>query len=211
MSKPAVLCVTRTNVEEHIEVAEGSTYALSSVDIIDRLPPDAYHFINRKIVDDKQDITIGRQLPQILPYILIKNSNGEYLSYPRSGTETRLHGTNSIGVGGHIDITDAGIDTGALDVLDTIDYAIARELYEELGIGDKLAGGVERKFTLIDISDEVGQVHLGLIYELQLPVGYEPKRTEEIPLFSWLKPHQLKKDIEIYESWSRILIENLEG
>lgn len=211
MSKPAVLCATRTVVTEIIDVMPGGTYALSQVDLIDKLPIHAYHFLNRVIVDDKEDITIGEQFPQILPYILIKNSNGEFLSYPRSGTETRLHGSNSIGVGGHIDITDVGVETGELDILDTIDYAIARELYEELGIGEKLADGVERKYTLMDISDNVGKVHLGLIYELQLPVGYEPKRTEEIPVFEWLKPHQLKKNIDIYESWSRIIIENMEG
>lgn len=209
--KPAVLCITKTDLDKLIEISEGETAVVAKTNIVEELPADSYHFINRRIVDNKKDLTIGKQFPQLIPYVLVQNNKGEYLVYPRVGSEERLHDNYSIGVGGHIDVTDAGIADGYLDVADTILFSIGRELEEELKIPESLSSSAEFLRTLVDVTDEVDQVHVGLVYKLQLPVGYEPLRTKEIPVFEWKTADELRKEIHLYENWAKAIIKNLEG
>ena len=65
--KPAVLCI--------------SAAVAASITSIGQIKEEDLHFLNRKTVDDKEDITIGALLPQVIPSIVIQFGCYKYLSY----------------------------------------------------------------------------------------------------------------------------------
>ena len=75
MSKPAVLCIARSYLE---------TMDINNPDI-SAIPEEELNFINRKYVDDLEDISVGYRFPQIIPVILFKCGD-EYLTYARIGS-----------------------------------------------------------------------------------------------------------------------------
>ena len=101
--------------------------AIASYDNIDSTK---LAFIDRAVVDNKDDLTVGKLFPQIIPVILIKNEEGKFLTYARNGNETRLHGSRSLLIGGHIDIEDINFN----DLKQTIIKSALRELKEEVGL-----------------------------------------------------------------------------
>ena len=210
--KPMVLCLTREVLE-----SQGIPYAydgkrIFNFDLI-KVPQDAYHFINRNIVDHKEDINfhhIGFHLPQVLPYITISDGKGKYLSYSRNGTETRLHGSRSIGIGGHIDITDITNDNecSKINFLLTIRNSAVRELNEEVNYPLQGWRGTIPEFNkiIIDTSNPVGRVHVGLYTNLVFP---DAKPQEELHDPQWVTVDELKQAIDLYENWSQLIIEEL--
>lgn len=90
---------------------------------------------------------------QILPYILIE-CNGKLFTYQRSKGigEDRLLGKVSVGLGGHIDLTDIeyGKETGILGWEDTYNMALVRELMEEI-----LPTNVAGELSLVEIAPGV--------------------------------------------------------
>lgn len=208
--KPMVLCISRLAIEEQ-DIPRDATglypFDLSNVDQED------YHFINRKVVDNKDEDTydhlIGCILPQILPYIAITDGNGKYLSYSRNGTETRLHGSRSIGIGGHVDIYDCYNDEDNYwhNIESTLLTACRRELEEEIlwhDYDDYLAVNFNK--LIVDTSNSVGKVHVGLFTTLVYP---NAKPQEELHDPQWLTIDELKANIDQYENWSKIVIKEL--
>lgn len=204
MTKPMVLCVNRKAlIDQNIPCPATGIFPLSLEDI----QPDEYQFLNRKIVDSDIPLynAIGRCFPQILPYIAITDGQGKYLSYSRNGTETRLHGSRSIGIGGHVDITDINAN---LDILELIYTATQRELKEEIlwqDYDDYLAVDFDK--LIVDTSNSVGSVHVGLFTTLVYP---NAKPQEELHDAQWLTLDELKSNIDEYESWSQIIIKELQ-
>ena len=209
MTKPMVLCVNRKAlIDQNIPCPATGIFPLSLEDI----QPDEYQFLNRKIVDSDIPLynAIGRCFPQILPYIAITDGQGKYLSYSRNGTETRLHGSRSIGVGGHVDIYDTynGEDTYWQSIEATILSACRRELEEEIlwhDYDDYLAVDFDK--LIVDTSNSVGSVHVGLFTTLVYP---NAKPQEELHDAQWLTLDGLKSNIDEYESWSQIIIKELQ-
>lgn len=201
--KPMVLCISRTALD-----AQGISYPTSGIfDFnVDKVDIQDFHFINRKVVDspdDSQYKRIGLHLPQILPYIVITDGKGKYLSYNRNGTETRLYGNRSIGVGGHVDVHDALFGRDGLLVPYTLDLACTRELSEEILYDDKSI----IKFTklIVDTSNPVGKVHVGLFTTLVYP-NAQPQ--EELYDAKWLTADDLRSNIKAYENWSQLIIKD---
>lgn len=198
--KPMVLCISRTALyEQNIPHHGMDLYDFDLTQVKD----DDYHFINRKVVDNKDNDVyqnIGFHLPQILPYIAITDGKGNYLSYSRKGSETRLHGSKSIGIGGHVDITD--LDT--TDIKKTIYTATDRELFEEAHI--PLYQEYQFNKIIVDTSNSVGCVHVGLFTTLVYP-NVIPQ--EELYNAEWLSLEELISNIHSYENWSRIVINGL--
>lgn len=177
-----------------------------------KLTNDKFHFLNRGIVDNKEnyeDILVGQRFAQILPYMVIKNpETNQYLTYARNGAETRLHGSRSIGIGGHIDIDDIVFNENGFDPLKTIENSMKREIEEEAGIVNldiESLGGISNiiKSVIIDFSNEVGSVHLGFLGVIETS---EVEPNEELFDHKWLSLEELKENIEEYESWSKMII-----
>lgn len=201
--KPMVLCISRTALD-----AQGISYPTSGIfDFnVDKVDIQDFHFINRKVVDshdDSQYKRIGLHLPQILPYIVITDGKGKYLSYNRNGTETRLYGNRSIGIGGHVDIDDIVFKHDGVIPTSTIELACMRELSEEILYDDNSI----IKFTklIVDTSNPVGKVHVGLFTTLVYP-NAQPQ--EELYDAKWLTADELRTNIKAYENWSQLIIKD---
>ncbi len=209
--KPKVLCISRDALtEQSIPPSVQGIFPFN----LDKVSSEDFHFINRKIVDSDKELykNMAYYFPQILPYIAVTDGNGKYLSYSRNGTETRLHGSRSIGVGGHVDITDM-YDTEynlVNNILETITQSTLRELEEEANIVyDSASPNVITHIcnkVIVDTSNPVGKVHVGIFTTLVYP---HAQPQEELHDAKWLTVDELKASIDEYENWSKLIIEGL--
>jgi predicted NUDIX family phosphoesterase len=109
-------------------------------------------------------------LKQLIPYIAIV-SGDKILAYERSssGSEERLHGQMSVGVGGHVNKED-GFNNPVLAFME----GAAREAKEEIGVEVDLTTLGKSIYGLVnDESNPVGQVHLGVCIVLKLDEDQE--------------------------------------
>ncbi|WP_310876940.1 NUDIX domain-containing protein [Priestia megaterium] len=149
---------------------------------------------------------INEEYKQPIPYVVIKRGN-QVFGYARlsGGGESRLHNSWSLGYGGHANPTE---DEKFEDVIMT---NLQRELEEELDIQSasqelKLIGLIN------DDENEVGRVHLGLLYTLELDseATIEVREKDQIEGF-WLDVQDLKNE-DVYpklESWSQFVADLL--
>src|SRR6185295_11984781 len=99
---------------------------------------------------------------QIIPYAVAKlNDEFFLLKRTKKQAEKRLHDKLSLGIGGHINPIDNDDK-----INDVIANGLIRELSEEVNISEliqtKLIGFINDETT------EVGKVHLGLLFEVEL-------------------------------------------
>lgn len=116
---------------------------------------------------------------QLIPYAVLTHPDSKIWAYRRTGGDQRLHGSCSIGVGGHIDANDA-CDT----VIATARAALIRELAEELqnppsAVPPDPAGWIH------EFETAVGRVHLGLVWlvpwdQPDQPVPFEHEALQSI-------------------------------
>lgn len=133
------------------------------------------------------------------------------------GGEARLHGSWTVGLGGHIEPSDAtGSDADGQTPNQFFHAALRRELQEELRLP---AGPLPppRLLGLInDDTTQVGQVHAGLAYCLELPMGLAAAKQavgiREVTKMTGAFAHladliKLWQTREQFETWSQFLIE----
>ncbi len=145
-------------------------------------------------------------LKQIIPYAILV-CGGKVLRYRRGkkSGEQRLVAKGSIGIGGHMNDHDEG-----LFALDKEAYltGVQREIDEELIVKRPLSNRVVALIN--DDSNEVGQVHLGVVHVLELATPSVEKRESMILGIEFLTPDQLRAERETLETWSQILVDDLE-
>jgi predicted NUDIX family phosphoesterase len=146
---------------------------------------------------------------QLVAYNVVR-SGDLYLTYLRGKGqgEARLRGNRSIGVGGHIN----SADQATLFLDDHLKAAAFRELFEEIRVPSKL--DLSFAGLLNDDGNEVGSVHLGLVYLAELPPSAdakELKRQQSVAQLEFAAAEELQRDREQFETWSMILIDNLEA
>lgn len=114
---------------------------------------------------DRKAAEVNTDYLQIIPYIVVtavRDNQLKVFTYQRSkaGSEERLHGKKSIGIGGHIDENDADLDH---KYWSAVVYGASREFNEEL-ITDDPAYEIEFTSKIIYAPiDPVGEVHLGVM------------------------------------------------
>jgi predicted NUDIX family phosphoesterase len=154
---------------------------------------------------------------QLIPYIVVRRGRDDVFVYERAtlGGEARLHHRTSVGVGGHINDQDfnGDLDSGwskAERFFLGLARSVRRELDEELeieGLGNqapRLVGFVN------DESNSVGQVHLGLVYELVLPQNASVEcRDPGLRAVGFRAPQGLPR--EAFETWSQVVLDHLEA
>ena len=139
---------------------------------------------------------------QVIPYPVLRDGRTWFLMRrTRAGSDARLHDRFSIGVGGHVNPPDGGLD-GDLTA------ALAREWHEELAV-DFLP---EFRFVglLNDDTTPVGQVHLGLVYEGD--AAGRPVSIRETDKLSgtFVSAAEVAAVSDRLESWSRLAFEFIE-
>lgn len=157
-----------------------------------------------------EDILIARRghlevLPeykQLITYAVLQDkSTKDLLLYKRlSGSgEQRLVDKTSIGVGGHTNLFKQ-------ETLDEVLYEnFMRELEEELIIE------ADTEFSVVgyinDDSNDVGSVHLGVIYVVQTDKTKVSVNETDTLAIDWLPISEVQKDKNL-ESWSELIINN---
>lgn len=141
---------------------------------------------------------------QLIPYVLLQRADGKFACYQRHGTETRLHGKWSAGVGGHIDEPDKQDSLKA-----TLETGMLRELGEELENFDRTKISLSYLGIINEIESEVGHVHLGIVYIAKCEENYEPKPASELKLMDWKTISEIQ-ELE-KELWTELAFKLVEG
>ncbi len=144
---------------------------------------------------------------QIIPYALLVHE-GRVLHYVRGkkAGEQRLVAKGSIGIGGHMNDMDEGLF--AMD-RDAYLEGVRREVCEELNVRAKFTNDIVA--LLNDDSNEVGQVHLGVIHVLRLDSAEVEKRESMITSVAFLDREELLARRDAMETWSQICVDNIDA
>jgi predicted NUDIX family phosphoesterase len=140
---------------------------------------------------------------QVIPYPVLRDGDAWYLMRrTKAGGDARLHDRYSIGVGGHVNPADGGLDGD-------LGGALRREWHEELVV-DFLP---EFRFVglLNDDTTAVGRVHLGLVY--QGDAAGRPVAIRETDKLSggFASSAEVAAVSDRLETWSRLAFAFLEA
>lgn len=159
---------------------------------------------------------------QIIPYITLRDAKtSDIFIYTRgeAGDEKRLHGTCSIGLGGHVDTDlDYKAHPGKYALLSHLASEAVRELKEEVGLEDETLFAqiydaliMGNFIVLYNNTDSVGRVHVGV--SITLSVDKEQLTHTEHDIITkgaWMSNSEISTQsingmIEL-ERWSEIYI-----
>ena len=188
------------------------------------IPSTAWAYLNRAIVDSKDELSIAQDFVQFIPVIVLRNQ-GKYLTYTRKGSEERLHKLRTFNFGGHVTFEDAlytvfqdsSIESRQQNIAYSIVTALSRELEEEVGITLKLSPE-DALNTLSDVfyspADEVSSVHAGvyLIFEGNFTDEESLKElvdSLEIDDPQWMTLEEIKASNYSWEHWAEIIYKDL--
>jgi predicted NUDIX family phosphoesterase len=150
----------------------------------------------------RADMETDPSWKQVIPYPVLRDGDAWYLmKRTRAGSDARLHDRYSIGVGGHVNPEDGGLDGD-------LGGALRREWHEEL-----VVDFVPRfRFVglLNDDTTPVGQVHLGLVYEGD--AAGRPVAIRETHKLSgqFVSTPEVAALVDHLETWSRLAFEFIE-
>lgn len=136
---------------------------------------------------------------QVIPYLVLRDGERWFLMRrTRAGGDERLHEKWSIGVGGHLNPGDGGLDRGLL-----------REWQEEL-VAD-FVPAFRPLGLLNDDTTDVGSVHLGAVFTAD--AAGRPVSVRETHKLSgaFAEPPEVAATVELMETWSSLAFAYLEG
>ena len=145
---------------------------------------------------------------QIIPYVLLTHGDDvlHYIRGKKAG-EQRLVAKGSIGIGGHMNQEDELLFNYALDE-GAYREGVEREVAEEIKIETKFEDRIVA--LLNDDSNEVGQVHLGIVHIFRLAAPKVEKREAMITSLAFLPKAELLARRETLETWSQICLDSLD-
>ncbi len=199
-----VLCCARADLPRAWLPLEGAV-PLDRAKFLAALGPVAPHWLPRSHAEH------DAAFKQWIPYVLVENARGELAAYPRHGTEARLHGLHSRGIGGHINpaYTTSPPSSPAPPPPfwpTALWTGLRRELAEEFPAAVE---GTTRFLGLInEDTGPVGRVHLGAVFHHRLAHNPSPPEGELAGLV-WLPPSALGLPpwpLTRFESWSRLAL-----
>jgi predicted NUDIX family phosphoesterase len=145
---------------------------------------------------------------QLIPYVLI-SCNGKYLSYVRGkrAGETRLVAKRSMGIGGHINPIDNEVPLFGADYREIYNTAVQREVEEEINIETPFTDRIAA--LLNDDTNEVGQVHLGVVHHWRLDAEKVTRREQMITQLEFMEIAALQTVRDTMETWSQLCLDGL--
>lgn len=140
---------------------------------------------------------------QIIPYAVITCGELIYLFHrTNKQTEKRLHNLYSLGVGGHMNPWGERID------IDYLKHELSRELLEEVTLfPDSKIESLNPIGYINDDSNDVGRVHLGILFEIRLNSTEIEIHEKEKMTGKWIPSSDFPQYYPKMESWSRIYID----
>ena len=181
---------------EHIGSFQGVSFEVSKyLDII--LNPQNHTYLKRR------DAEINPAYKQLIPYALLRCGQ-TFFVYRRGKlqAEKRLHGNYSLGIGGHISVTDPTL-FGT-----TYEDGLKREVNEEIYIDTPYTPRIIA--LLNDNSNEVGKVHFGIVHVFELEKPLVRPKEKSINETKFLGIDELVKEIDTFENWSQICIQHIQ-
>lgn len=150
---------------------------------------------------DREEAEKNYEFKQVIPYVVVKHRDRYLLSQRTSKQqETRLHNKYSIGQGGHIN--DMDLTKG-----NPIAVGMVREINEEFTLGETELCGVAG--VINDNSNDVGRVHLGLVYMLTVKSDKLHVAEEGKHIARWATLIELLPHYDAMENWSKIVMDHL--
>lgn len=138
---------------------------------------------------------------QVIPYVVLMRGDEVFVTRRlKKGGEERLHGLLSIGVGGHVSREADG------DGPDVLRRGMQRELAEEVSI--EHMGSLTPRGIINDDTSEVGRVHLGLLFTMEVSGEVAVRETEKLEGF-WSRRAELPAYKEQMETWSQFAVDVL--
>jgi len=164
--------------------------------------------LNNLKVMRRGDAEVDQSHKQPIGYMLIVNPKTKKIfAYLRSGEggENRLHGKWSWGVGGHIEPFDN------IENVNPIKESMMRELKEEIEITGEILGMEVLGYVNYD-TDDVGRVHFGILYLIEIDGEVKPIDSE-IEMGGLMSFEELRNILDddnfVVETWSEIAVEPL--
>ena len=171
-------------------------------------------FASRAFFANRTEAEDNPAWKQPIPYCLITRGSDVFcVQRTQAGTEGRLRGLYSVGLGGHV-----GPEDGDPQDPKTLERALLRELNEELSLREPPPPHLPLVGLLNDDSNLVGEVHVGLVFRWELRPrergGVENIGIREISKLrggfrQLVEFQELWEDPGRFESWSQIVIEAL--
>ena len=164
----------------------------------------------KKIIDTFESYEVKRRgdmeedssYKQLIGYVLLKDANtNEVLVYKRlvGGGEARLHGKASVGIGGHMN------EVEGKTIFEMLKINAARDLNDDVGVSEEEALNNLHFIGLInDDKTEVGQVHVGVVYECKVDKSKVEVKEDDTLVIKWMTADEAKAE-ENYETWSEFL------
>lgn len=204
-----VLGITRANLLRHTSLTENGFQPPDPMDPDGiRLMADLGELVEFRVrtPELEQDPTFK----QFIPYAILCRS-GRAWAYRRTrqGTEERLHGRVTVGVGGHVNPCDVhpwnppGRSTWLRSVLLA---GLRRELDEEVGLTEP--GEIQFRGFVNEDSSPVGSVHLGVVFTVGVPPDWEPRTEASLLNMGWLSADSVSLGVGA-EGWSHMLAHRL--
>ncbi len=143
---------------------------------------------------------------QLIPYVIMR-CGGKYLTYLRGkrAGEKRLVGNRSLGIGGHINPVD---DMSLFSFRDTYLNAVKREVDEEVNVQTDYTDRIVA--LLNDDTNEVGQVHLGVVHLWTLASEAVTKNEQMINQLAFMDLAELQAVRGEMETWSQLCLDGLD-
>lgn len=197
----AVLCIARSALAGIIDLSQELFYIDENQAFSAMQRSEVLFILRREAEHDSS-------YKQLIPYCVVQDPAGRLLCYPRQGTERRLHGLYSVGIGGHINPVDAVFLDDKIDVRRTVLRALVREAAEEAGLQEQ---DMATRFWgfIHEERSPVGMVHLGMVYTITVqPESFH--LGEELAGSLLLSPKELSEKLAAesasLETWSTLAL-----
>ena len=197
--------------EEHVLVIPASV--IDSIGVIDGFESDIDRFLGPILQSDQLSyqprgaMEIDPSFKQLIPYVVLEFTDGsgeqQVFAYTRGGGggEKRLHAKRSIGIGGHISREDAS-EGG-----DAYSTGMHRELSEEIQLEAQYTE--TREGLIYDPSNEVGQVHLGVVHRFILDSPRVASNEADLVEGGFVSVANLRQQHDRLETWSQLALDAL--
>lgn len=196
MKTELTLAVPTSKLWKILEYKENAVIKVIDKDIMTKI-------LSEGIFEQRNILENDPSHKQIIPYAVICCGDEVYLFHrTKKQTESRLHNLYSLGVGGHMNPFGDKLDLAYMH------HELEREMTEEVLMHDECrVERIEPVGFINDDTNEVGKVHLGVLYNIilnnkSLEVNEKDKMTG-----MWIKKDDLHKYYPQMESWTKIYVD----
>ena len=186
-----VLVVDRVALEDRLG---GSLFVTEGIEELRRFIVSNHCFLPRSRAE------YDGTAKQIIPYVVIRRGEEYFLLRRlRRQTEARLHDKLSLGVGGHINPTEAA-------AADPLEAGLLRELDEEVEVED--IASLTCAAAINENDGGVSDYHAGLVFLLETDGVVTVRETEKMA-GEWASIPEIRASYDRLETWSRIVLDFL--